>query len=93
MTIKSTNIHLSRTLIETGLWHIERYLMERYGCTQAAQDMAPLKWYIGTGRASVDFIKTCLTAKPFMIGRKLHQGGTYDEVIRRLKDYLDISEN
>lgn len=90
MEMRSKDIHISRTLIETGLWHIERYLLQKYGSSQAAQDIAPLKWYIGTGRASVDFIRAALLiAKPFMIGRKLHQGGSYDEVIRRLTDYLD----
>lgn len=81
-------ISVNRVSIETGIWHIQRYLMERYGVDQAEQDVAPLAWYIGTGRASVDFIRAILTGKPFMIARKLHEGGTYDEVIQRVKDYL-----
>lgn len=81
-------ISVNRVSIETGLWHIQRYLMERYGVDQAVQDITPLSWYIGTGRASVDFIRAVLTGKHFMIARKLHEGGTYDEVIQRVKKYL-----
>lgn len=81
-------IAINRTSIECGLWHIQRYLMEKYGVDQSYQDIAPLSWYIGTDRAPVDFIRAVLNAKPFMIGRKLHEGGTYDEAIQRVKDYL-----
>lgn len=90
MIIKPITTHISRTLIESGLWHIEKYL-RRYGVDQAAQDMAPLIWYIETGRASVDFIRgVILESKPYMIGRKLHEGGSYDEVILRLTKYLSL---
>ena len=85
-------ISVNRVSIETGLWHIQRYLMERYGVDQAAQDIAPLSWYIGTGRASVDFIRAVLTGKHFMIARKLHEGGTYYEVIQRVKKYLKYED-
>ena len=85
-------ISVNRVSIETGLWHIQRYLMGRYGVDQAAQDIAPLSWYIGTGRASVDFIRAVLTGKHFMIARKLHEGGTYDEVIQRVKKYLNYED-
>lgn len=74
--------------IECGLWSIERTLLWKYGTQQAKQDMAPLSWYISTGRASVDFIRRLLYAKPFMVARKLHKGGSYDEVIERVKQYI-----
>lgn len=85
-------ISVNRTSIDTGLWHIQHYLMERYGVDQAAQDIAPLSWYIDTGRASVAFIRAVLTGKHFMIARRLHEGGSYDEVIRRVKDYLNYKD-
>lgn len=90
--IKSTYKTLSSTLIETGLWHIHRYLLQKYGTYRAQEDMDPLYWYIGTGRASTDFIWAVLTAKPFMVARKLHQGGSYDDVIRRVKKYIGYEE-
>lgn len=88
MKITPHTISVSRTAIETGLWHIERYLMDKYGLRQAQVDMAPLKWYIGTDRAPLDFVRLVLGAKPFMVARKLHEGGSYDEAIKRLKRYL-----
>ena len=85
---EQSGISINATSIETGLWVIQRYLMERYGVDEAAQDVAPLSWYINTGRAPVEFIRMVLTTKPYMIGRTLHEGGTYDEAIQRVKDYI-----
>ena len=91
MNIKPKTIHVSKTLIDDMYLQIERYLW-RYGVDQASRDLAPLHWYIDTGRASNDFIRACAMAKPFMIGRKLHQGGSYQEVVQRIKDYLNVTE-
>lgn len=80
--------HLSSTSIDSALWSIELYLMRRYGCDAAAREIAPLRWYIGTGRASVSFLHGLLEAKTFMVARKLHEGGSDETVIRRVADYL-----
>ena len=88
MNMKPKTIHISKTMIDNMYLHIERYLW-RYGVDQASRDLAPLRWYIDTGRASNDFIKACAMAKPFMIGRKLHQGGSYQEVVQRIRGYLN----
>ena len=85
-------IGIGPVAVETGLWHIQRYIMQHWGVDQSYQDIAPLAWYINTGRAAPDFIRAVLTAKPFMVGRKLHEGGTYDEVIQRIKDYIGYEE-
>ena len=82
------NLPLNRITIETGMWAIFRTLMQKHGTDIAHQDFAPLEWYVNTGRASVEFIRLLLGAKPFMIARKLHKGGSYDEVIARIKQYL-----
>lgn len=74
---------------ECCLWHIQRYLIERYGVDQSYHDLSPLTWYINTGRASIGFIQKLYEAKPFMIARKLHQGGSYEDVIDRICDYID----
>lgn len=81
-------IPIDRVSVETGLWHIQRCLIEKYGTEQAACDMAPLQWYVSTGRASCDFLRALLSAKPFMVGRKLHLGGSYDEALARVKKYI-----
>lgn len=79
---------VNKTSIDTGLWNIERYLMAKYGVDTAARDMAPLRWYVDTGRASTDTIRRVLMAKPFMVGRLLHKGGSYDDAIQRVISYV-----
>lgn len=81
-------ISVNRTSIETCLWHIERHLIDNYGTTVAAEDMAPLNWYIYSGRAPTDFIRRLMYAKPFMVARKLHMGGSHQEVVDRIKKYI-----
>lgn len=49
-----------------------------------------LLYYINSGRASTPFLKALVNAKPFMIARKLHMGGSDSEKIGRLKAYLGI---
>ena len=93
MNITMKPISIGPVAVETGLWHIQRYGLQHYGVDAAAQDIAPLKWYINTGRASVEFIRMVLTAKPFMVARKLHEGGSYDDVIKRVKDYIGYKED
>lgn len=74
--------------VENGLWKIQCCLSDKYGYTQAVRDMSPLNWYISTGRASVCFLRLLLGAKPFMIARILHAGGSDEEVLNRVKAYL-----
>ena len=88
ITIHPGNVYISRTLIESSLWAIERHLMGKYGCDTAASDMEPLKWYISTGRASGYFLHNLLFCRPYMIARKLHEGGSYDQVLERIKQYM-----
>lgn len=78
---------ISATSIDTCLWAIEMYLMRKYGVDTARRDMEPLKWYVNTGRGSVDDIRRILSARPYVIGRLLHQGGSYDEAIARVLAY------
>lgn len=92
MEIKIKTVAISDTAVETGLWHIQRTLMEKYGCDTAERDMYPLHWYVGTGRASLDFLRKLLTAKPFMVARKLHMGGSDDEILQRIKKYIGYTE-
>ena len=74
--------------VDNYLWETRRRLMRKYGTDESYRDIAPLSWYIGTGRASTDFLRALLSCKPFMIARKLHEGGSYEEVIQRVKEYI-----
>lgn len=87
------HIDISNTAVEGRLWDIRLYLGRKYGYDETAQNIAPLSWYIGTGRASLDFLRAFMATKPFMIARKLRAGGTYEEVIRRIKEYIKYEED
>ena len=50
--------------------------------------LAPLSYYVATGRASTEFLHKLVDAKPFMIARVLMKGGSYDEAMGRVKEFL-----
>ena len=81
-------ISINATSIETGLWHIQREMLTRWGCDAAEREIAPLRWYINTGRASTAFLKTLFVANPVMVARKLHMGGSDEEIIKRIRKYI-----
>ena len=70
---------------EATLWVIEKCLRDKHGCDQAERDMDPLVWYIRTGRASLEFLRKLSRAKAFMVARRLHESGSYEEAIQRVK--------
>lgn len=74
--------------IDNALWAIEKYLMSKYGVDAARRDTDPIKWYIYTGRASAEVERKLINAKPYMVGRLLHRGGSYDEAIERVLTYI-----
>ena len=81
-------ININRTAIDTCIWSIKRYMMKTYGCDTAVREMYPLEWYIETGRASTDFLRKLIAAKPYMVARRLHKGGSDLEAISRVKNYI-----
>ena len=82
---------VNKNIIYNCLWNIQKILMKKYGCTAADREIAPLIWYINTGRASTPFLKKLINAKPFMIARKLHMGGSDAEIIQRIKSYIGFT--
>lgn len=78
--------------IDDYIWKVQKILMEKYGVDEGERDIDPLKWYIHTGRAPTKFIHHLLDAKPFMIARKLHMGGSVNETIDRIKIYIKYEE-
>ena len=81
---------IGHNTIDDKLWEVQKYMMHKYGCDTAAREIAPLRWYIETSRASVIFLHALLEAKSFMIARKLHEGGSYDETIERIREYMRV---
>ena len=51
--------------------------------------VAPLRWYIATGRASSAWLKSLLSIRPDAIARRLLQGGADQEVIDRINTLID----
>lgn len=75
---------MSRTMIDTMLWHIQREIMLRHGVADSDRDMAPLNWYISTGRACAEFLERLIMARPVLVARDLHKGGSYEDAINRI---------
>jgi len=75
---------MSKTEIETMLWHIQREIMQRHGVDESYRRMAPLNWYVNTGRASVLFLRLLQNVRPVLIARDLCKGGSDDEILRRV---------
>lgn len=80
---------ISPVTTDNALWAIERSLMLKYGTLQAQKDVDPLRWYILTGRCSISFLRAVINAKPYMIARRLHEGGSTEEAIDRVRQYLE----
>lgn len=50
--------------------------------------VSDLEWYTDTGRASVNWCNHLLKAKPFMVYRRILKGGSTNEVIARVTEYI-----
>ena len=81
---------ISKSKIDNFLWEVEKVLMNRYGVDAAQRDMSTLYWY--TGRACVEFLHLLVKAKPFMVARRLHNGGSDEEIIKRIKALIGFKE-
>lgn len=66
------------------LWNIQREDMMRHGVDVSNRDIDPLTWYISTGRASGEFIRKLRAARPVLVARDVHKGGSYEDVINRV---------
>lgn len=92
MNINSTCTHISRTLIDSYLWRVQKSIMDKRGVDESYRLMDPLLWYVNTGRASVVFLGKLIERKPYMIARILMKGGSHDDVIRAIKNYIGYRE-
>ena len=68
------------------------YGAPRIGLDASRLVLAPLTWYIGTGRASYEFTARLSTKKPYRVFQVLHKasGGSYDDAIHAVNLYLGI---
>lgn len=84
---------MSSTQIDTMLWAIQREDMQRNGYDVAERDMQPLFWYINTGRASIEFLRLLMNARPVLVARDIHKGGSHEEVINRVCRRIGYNRN
>jgi hypothetical protein len=75
---------MSTTKIDSMLYAIEAELMKRQGVDAAHRALAPLSWYINTGRASTAFLHALAAARPVLIARDLAKGGSYEDAVNRV---------
>ena len=84
-------IKLSCTAIEKKMNEIRMELWKKAGSSVRGDNlMYPLIYYVNTGRASAEFLKRLINAKTSMIVRKLQSGGSDQEIMKRIKKYLDM---
>ena len=79
--------------VENKLYEIQMWLVqhERWTLDTARRYIAPLNWYVATGRASTEFLKSLVSAKTFVVGRVLvNTYGNYDETIQALRRKFNI---
>ena len=97
----STTTSISPTNVEWYVWDVGECIKNalrrtgeilKYARDDDGRDfyLAPLSWYVTTGRASCDFLRLLVNAKPFMVARILMKGGSYEEALERLKGYLGL---
>lgn len=84
-------MNISSIAIEDHIWKIRLYLCQKYGYSvdESSMMVDPIRWYIWSSRASVDFLKCFLNKRAYMLGRCLHKyKGSYEEIIRNIKDEI-----
>ena len=77
--------------LDEKMHNIRMYLWKKCGSLQGDNYFYPLEWYVSTGRASREFLKKLMDSKPFIIGRILAKGGSYEEAIANVKRKLKVA--
>lgn len=80
---------ISATAIGNKVWDIRYGLIKKYGVDEADRLIAPLEWYINTGRASAPFLRKMLDSKTAGLVKILEKDGSTEKIIKSIKEYLD----
>lgn len=80
---------IDRVSIDSYVWEVQKALI-RYGLSVDESEIAvyPLQWYVCTGRASVAFLHKMVETKPFLVARRLRNGGSHDEMLDRVRKLI-----
>lgn len=65
-------------------------LMEKHSIREAESLLTPLEWYIGTARASMDFIRRLDAEDPEKVMAILEGDGSIQDVVDKLKSLLGL---
>lgn len=77
--------------IDDAIFSIKMKIWKKTSSKESESLIAPLEWWINTGRASTPFLKALVFTterQKLTIANKLVQGGSYEEAIKRVRDYL-----
>lgn len=92
----NTHVNINPLAVDNKMWEIQMWLVqhERYTLDTAERFLSPLRWHVGTGRASVPFLQGLVTAKTFVVGRVLcrHGYGDYHKTIDALSRKFGLCE-
>ena len=79
----------SNTGIDNFLHDYFHHAWEMSGNEHIARGVChALCWYVSTDRASIDFVKAMLQSNPKHIAKLSLQGGSDEEIIRRITRYI-----
>ena len=87
-------VNLSCQSVDSALWSIKERLFRICGSVNEANAaIDPLSWYIGTNRASLDFLYALINCTPLQfttIARRLskHCRGDYRMIINSISSYI-----
>ena len=92
--MKYSTESISYTNIDAFMWELTTTMQRVCTCSISTAEslVEPLDWYIKTGRASTLFLHKLIKSKPFMIARKISHGGSTEEVVQKIKDYVNSIE-
>lgn len=83
---------MSATKIDNYILSVWSSIAKKHGASVADREISVLSWYIHSGRASIEFLKKLTAAKPFLIARRIHKGGSDLEIIARIKKCIGYED-
>lgn len=93
MKLEKKEVRLSRTAIDNTIIDIEKKMWKKCSINTSFACIAPLTWYIDTGRATTDFLKILINTderQKSTIANRLIKArcGDYNKIINDICNYL-----
>lgn len=87
------NYSINSDGIDRYIWDVRIETMKVLGTDRGANAVHPLAYYIGTGRASVEFLHKLIAVSPVTIARILMKGGSDVQIMSRIKMRISFKES